>query len=105
MNDYILRIRHLPTDQTYIVDLTDDLVYFDYDEDGRIHGRDVLSEDPGDVSIKQLIAAAQAIRENYDIPWPRSQAAEYPDFESGWRLSKHEIRVLKQENSDKYKEN
>jgi hypothetical protein len=98
--NYILRLRHIPTDKMYIVDLTDKMIYVDFDKDGRIHARDVLFEGPENLTMQTLYAAAQQIREDFDIPWPRSQSATHQEFESGWRLTQNEIRVLKQENFD-----
>lgn len=103
MGNCILRLRHLATDDMYLVDLTEMTIYCDFDNDGRIHGRDVLFENPKDLSKKQLFAAAQAILNQFSIPWPGSKSDDFPEFESGWRLTQEEIRLLKQEGYDRKK--
>jgi len=91
----MLRVDHAPTGQSYIVDLTEKVVLGDVDGDGRIQQREVLRRDPEAVTLKEIIAAAEAIRAETRIPWPGYESSACPGFTSGWRLTQREVNRLK----------
>ncbi len=94
----MLRIEH--GEETYVVDLTDNQVLADFEGEGRVHGRDVLFEDPPGVTRRELLAAAKAIRDTARYPWPGFEAPGHPGFVSGWRLSQDEVDTLKRYKGD-----
>ena len=91
--NYMLRVEH--QGNTYIVDLTDQVVLADVDNDGRIFGRDVLNTEPEGVTRSELIAAAEAIRSEKKFPWPGYESPACPGFASGWKLTQKEVNTLK----------
>ncbi len=101
VSNYLLRVDHAPTGQSFIVDLTEREVRADLDRDGRIQSREVLRTDPEGVSLKEILAAAEAIRAENDIPWPGASAAAHPEFVSGFRLDQDEVNRLKKYKGDK----
>jgi len=98
--NYLLRIDHVPTGQSFIVDLDEHEVRADLDGDGRIQSREVLRGNSGGVNLKAIIAAAEAIRAENDIPWPGAGSRSHPDFVSGFRLDQDEVNRLKKYKGD-----
>lgn len=91
--NYMLRVEY--QGNTYIVDLTDQVILTDADNSGRIFGRDILTADPKDVSRKDLFAAAEAIRSEKKFPWPGYESRAHAGFTSGWKLTQKEVNILK----------
>jgi hypothetical protein len=82
------------------VDLTEREVRTDLDHDGRVQSREVLRTDPQGVSLKEILAAAEAIRAENDIPWPGATSKSHPEFVSGFRLDQDEVNRLKKYKGD-----
>lgn len=82
---YLIRLRHLPGNRTFVVDLADGTVRYDRDGDGRIHCSELMRDDVDGVSAAEIIAAAQLIRSECNPG----------DFTSAGRLSPAEIKTLK----------
>jgi hypothetical protein len=100
VGNYMLRVDHAPTGQSFVVDLTEREVRQDLDHDGRVQSREVLRTDPQGVSLKDIIAAAEAIRTENDIPWPGATSKSHPEFVSGFRLDQDEVNRLKKYKGD-----
>jgi hypothetical protein len=100
VGNYLLRVDHAPTGQSFIVDLTEREVRADLDKNGRVQSREVLRSDPQGVSLKEIIAAAEAIRAENEIPWPGATSKSHPEFVSGFRLDQDEVNRLKKYKGD-----
>jgi hypothetical protein len=100
VGNYLLRVDHAPTGQSFIVDLAEREVRADLDGDGRVQSREVLRGDPPGLGLKEIIAAAEAIRAENDIPWPGASCKSHPGFVSGFRLDQDEVNRLKKYKGD-----
>jgi hypothetical protein len=100
VSNYMLRVDHAPTGQSFVVDLTDGEVRADLDRDGRVQGREVLRTDPQGVTLKQILDAAKAISTENDIPWPGATSDNHPGFVSGYKLAQDEVNRLKKYKGD-----
>jgi len=100
--NYMLRVDHEVNGETrsYVVDLTDRMVYADIDGDGRVQGDEVLMRDPVGTTREALLAAADSIRKETKIPWPGYESKTHPGFKSGWRLTQKEVNQLKKYRGD-----
>jgi hypothetical protein len=99
---YLIRVHHKLTDRTFVVDLTERTVRFDRNNDGRILRSEIMREDP--VTVVELLAAAQNIRDTHRIPWPGCECTYDANFASGWRLTPAETKKLKMFEGDEKKE-
>ena len=88
----LVRISHKPSGKSFIVDLTDREVRTDLDGDGKVFSRDVLQGDLEDLSLDEIVSAAEA-HESKD---EKSNS----DFESGVSLSQSEVNLLKKYKGD-----
>lgn len=101
---YLIRVRHLPSKRSFIVDLSEAVVRYDRDGDGRIHRSEVMREPVDGVSPALVLAAAADIRSAHPIPWPGRPSPQHPDFVSGWRLTPAEVKRLKLFEGDQQEE-
>jgi len=92
---YLIRVRNLRTGRSFIADLSEDVVRYDRDGDGRIQRAELLREPVDGVTPAQVLAAAADIRRAHAVPWPGLLSPRYPEFVSGWRLTPAEVRRLK----------
>lgn len=98
VSNIMLRVEH--KDKSYIVDLTDNIVFADLDNKDRIFSRDVLITDPDGVTRQTLIDAAQAMCSEKTYPWPGYESPAHPGFVSGWLLTQDEVNRLKRYKGD-----
>ncbi|MES0862956.1 peroxidase family protein [Ruegeria sp. SCPT10] len=98
----LIRLAH--GDSVYIVDITDGVVFADLEGKGRVFARDMLTKDPDDVTRADLIAAANAILDEKNYPWPGYQSPDHPGFASEWVLTQKEVNQLRGYRKDEKRE-
>ncbi len=98
----MLRVEHSGENRYFVVDISEGIVYADFENKGRLFARNVVHEPTVfGISTEEIMHAAHAIIEEHEKPWPGSHSADYPEYKSGWLLTQKEVNVLKKYQGDK----